>query len=76
MRSEMQPRVMRAQKRGIQISRVTNLLIKNFIFSVELEVFLQLFSKPNRKHVISLMIRKKHIFSYNIVIYQANRLKF
>jgi hypothetical protein len=34
MRSEVQPGVMRAQKREIQISRV-----KKFTFSMELEVF-------------------------------------
>jgi hypothetical protein len=49
MWSEIQPVVMRAQKCNIQISRVTYLFIKNFIFSVnkytfrsfymELEVF-------------------------------------
>jgi hypothetical protein len=33
--SKVQSKAMRAQKRDIQISRVTYLLIKNFIFSVK-----------------------------------------
>jgi hypothetical protein len=51
MGSEIQPVVMRNQKRDIEISRVTYLLIKKFIFSVkkytfrsfyiELEVFFE-----------------------------------
>jgi hypothetical protein len=35
MGSEIQPGIMRAQKREIQINRVTCLLIKSFIFSLK-----------------------------------------
>jgi hypothetical protein len=61
MGSEIQSGVMRAQKRKIQISR----LIKNFIFSLKIillgvlyetgSLFLHLFSKFNRKHLVSFM---------------------
>jgi hypothetical protein len=66
MGSEMQPGVMRAQKREIQISRVKILIfsVKKFTFSMELD-FLQLFSKLILKHVISFMNRKSS-FGYAI----------
>jgi hypothetical protein len=47
MGSEIQPRVRRAQKPEIQISRVTYILIK--------QLFLAIFSKFNRTNLISLM---------------------
>jgi hypothetical protein len=47
MGSEIQKGVMRVQKREFKISRVTYLLIKNFVFFQE---FLHLFSSFNRKH--------------------------
>jgi hypothetical protein len=48
MGCEMQPGVMRAQKREIQISRVTKILYlvyKNLVFIWNWKSFLQLFSK-------------------------------
>jgi outer membrane lipoprotein-sorting protein len=48
MGSEMQPKVMRAQKREIQISHVKKNLkfsAKKFTFSMELEVFLTIIQK-------------------------------
>jgi hypothetical protein len=71
MGSEIQPGIMRAQKREIQINRVTYLLIKKFIFSLKnftfrsfyiiwnWQSFLQLFSKLNRKHAISFIFSFK-----------------
>jgi hypothetical protein len=45
MGSEMQPGVMRAQKRDIQISRVTYLLMKNVIFSLKKYSFRSFYMK-------------------------------
>jgi hypothetical protein len=43
MGSEIQPGAMRVQKREIQISRETYLLIKNFIFSFKKNTFRSIF---------------------------------
>jgi hypothetical protein len=57
MGSEMQPGVMRAQKREIQISHVKK-SVKKFTFSMELEVFFTIIQQTYSKLVISFMNRK------------------
>jgi hypothetical protein len=61
MGSEMQPRVMRAQKREIQISRVIKILIfsvKKITFSsfyMELEVFFIIITLPQNNFFFSVV---------------------
>jgi hypothetical protein len=60
MGSEMQPGVMRAQKRKIQKSRVKKsyISVKKFTFSMELEVFFTIIQQTYSNFFISFMNRK------------------
>jgi hypothetical protein len=60
MGSEMQPGVMKAQKREILMSHVKKILylVKKFTFSMELEVFFTIIQQTYSKLVISFMNRK------------------